>query len=64
MNGIDSLKRELDTLPKEYFDEVINFISWLKYRKIYGLPETVILSENTLRKDWDTPEEDEAWANL
>lgn len=26
--------------------------------------QTMLLSEDILRKDWDTPEEDEAWANL
>ena len=26
--------------------------------------EPYLLSEKTLAKDWDTPEEDEAWKNL
>jgi antitoxin MazE len=26
--------------------------------------ETALLSEKVLRRDWDRPEEDEAWANL
>jgi antitoxin component of MazEF toxin-antitoxin module len=26
--------------------------------------ETTLLSEKTLKKEWDRPEEDEAWANL
>jgi len=26
--------------------------------------ETALLSESTLRRDWDRPEEDKAWANL
>ena len=26
--------------------------------------ETALLSEATLRKDWDRPEEDKAWSNL
>jgi len=25
---------------------------------------TMLLSEDVLRRDWDTPEEDEAWAHL
>jgi hypothetical protein len=29
-----------------------------------GIPETMTLSEKALAADWDTPEEDEAWANL
>ena len=26
--------------------------------------QTMLASENVLRADWDSPEEDEAWANL
>jgi hypothetical protein len=29
-----------------------------------GVPETVLLSEPALAKDWDQPEEDEAWSHL
>jgi len=28
------------------------------------IPETMLLSEASLAKDWDTPEEDKAWAGL
>jgi hypothetical protein len=33
-------------------------------REIDTLPETMLASEAALSKDWDTPEEDEAWASL
>jgi hypothetical protein len=29
-----------------------------------GVLETMIASEAVLRRDWDTPEEDAAWAHL
>ena len=29
-----------------------------------GVPETALLSEHSLAKDWDRPEEDEAWSHL
>ena len=29
-----------------------------------GIPETALLSEQALAKDWDRPEEDEAWSHL
>jgi hypothetical protein len=35
-----------------------------KTPKLSQIPETMLLSEIALPKDWDTPEEDEAWANL
>jgi hypothetical protein len=28
------------------------------------IPATMLLSEAVLAKDWDTPEEDKAWADL
>jgi len=53
--------REMELLPVEYLQEVADFIGYLKLKKI---PETMLLSEKSLAKYWDTPEEDEAWANL
>ena len=29
-----------------------------------AVPETALLSEQALAKDWDRPEEDEAWSHL
>ena len=29
-----------------------------------GVPETALLSEQALAKDWERPEEDEAWSHL
>jgi len=31
---------------------------------IINVPETMLMSEKSLAKDWDTPEEDEAWKTL
>ena len=64
MTGHAVLMRELETLPSVYLEEVIDFIAWLKHRKLKQIPETMLLSEAALAKDWDTPEEDEAWAGL
>ena len=58
------LLQEIETLPAVYFGEVVNFVAWIKHRKISQMPETMLLSEASLSKDWDTPEEDEAWASL
>ena len=44
--------------------EVVDFVAWIKHRKISRIPETMLLSEASLSKEWDTPEEDEAWALL
>jgi hypothetical protein len=64
------LIKEIDRLPQKYLGEVIDFVGFLRQKAhrhndcavVY--PETMLLSEDVLSRDWDTPEEDEAWANL
>ena len=58
------LLQEIETLPAACIDEVVDFVAFIKQRKLYQIPETMLMSETALSKDWDTPEEDEAWANL
>jgi len=58
------LLKEIETLPSAYVGEVIDFVAWIKHRKLSQIPETMMMSEAVLSKDWNTPEEDEAWANL
>ena len=58
------LLTEIETLPVSCLDDVIDFVAWIKQRKFSNKQETMLLSEAALSKDWETPEEDEAWANL
>jgi hypothetical protein len=58
------LLREIETLPESRVAEALDFVGYLKQKSAAGVPETMLLSEAALSKDWDTPEEDEAWANL
>jgi len=58
------LLQEIETLPANCLDEVVDFVSWIKHRMLSHIPETMLLSEASLSKDWDTPEEDQAWADL
>ena len=58
------LLQEIETLPVSCLDDVVNFVAWIKHRKLSLIPETMLLSEASLSKDWDTPAEDEAWAEL
>ena len=58
------LVKEIETLPVSCLSEVVDFVAWIKHRKLSQIPETMLLSEAALSKDWDTPEEDEAWASL
>ena len=63
------LMQEIESLPATCVSEVIDFVTWIKQRNIsrneaLKIPETMLMSEVSLSKDWDTPEEDEAWAAL
>ena len=64
MAAMSELAQELENLPPDYIQEVKNFINYLKHKKTMSLSETLLLSEKSLAIDWNTPEEDEAWANL
>jgi hypothetical protein len=55
---------EIEKLPLDCFQEIMDFIGYIKLKHYKNIPETMILSEKSLAKDWDTPEEDEAWADL
>jgi hypothetical protein len=64
MIGRTVLLQEIETLPASCVSEVVDFVAWIKQRKLSQIPETMLLSEASLSRDWDTQEEDEAWASL
>ncbi len=64
MLAINQIVREIETLPAECLGEVMDFIEFIKLKHLKSIPATMLLSERALAKEWDTPEEDAAWANL
>ncbi|GHU96619.1 hypothetical protein FACS1894208_11500 [Clostridia bacterium] len=56
------LLREIDTLAPDCFGEILDFVGYVKRKR--SVPEAVLMSERSLAKDWDTPEEDAAWNSL
>ena len=54
--------QELESLPEELLVEVIDFARYLKARR--ARTNDALLSEAALAREWDTPEEDEAWQDL
>jgi hypothetical protein len=64
VNIRETLLREVSGLSPAYDFEVLNFIKSLKASRQSTMPETMLLSESALSKDWNTKEEDNAWANL
>jgi len=60
----ETLLREVNILPPAYYSDVLGLIDALKTGRQPAIPATMLLSEVVLSKDWDTEEEDEAWASL
>ena len=59
-----TLHKEIDALPDEFAAEVLDFVHFLREKQIKQKTEVTLLSESSLRKDWLSPEEDEAWQDL
>ena len=61
MNNKDKLFNELQNLPQNEIQEVYDFVLRLKQKEKNS---ALFLSESSLKKDWLSPEEDEAWKDL
>jgi len=49
-------------IPKEYYSKLSPIVEVIILPK--HIPETMLMSEKSLAKDWNTPDEDEAWKTL
>ena len=60
------INEELKQLPDDVLQEIYDFVLFLKHRKtsIKDGVSTHLASESVLAKDWNTPQEDEAWKDL
>lgn len=63
MSTQELINREVENLPEALQREVYDFVRFLR-EKSDEPRNGVLLSQSALAKDWDTPEEDAAWANL
>ena len=68
---IDKIDERLRRLPPDKLTVVYDFVSYLLERDTSDLLDEdtqaramMLASEAVLRRDWDTPEEDTAWAHL
>jgi hypothetical protein len=64
MNTRELINKEVDQLPEPLQREVYDFARFLRLKSEEDSFNGLLLSESALRKEWDTPEEDEAWASL
>jgi hypothetical protein len=63
MNKKEIIVQELESVPEEDFDALLGFIRSLKGRNA-DEAVSAILAESSLMKDWLSPEEQAAWADL
>jgi hypothetical protein len=62
---IARIDEQLLALPPDKLDVVLDFVSYLAERRLASEAfQTMLASEPVLRRDWDRPEEEEAWRDL
>ena len=63
---VPEIEKQLQRLPPEKLTVVYDFIGYLLEREEHVSEsfQTMLASEFVLRREWDTPEEDEAWESL
>ena len=64
MTTRELLLREIADAPEQMLDEVCRFLRFLKTKSEEDGFNGLAASESALAKDWNSPEEDSAWANL
>lgn len=64
MNNKKLLLKEIEEVPEDKIQEVIDFVRFLKAQKREEELGITLVSEPSLAGDWDKPEEDEAWSDL
>ncbi len=62
---IREIEEQLHQLTDQQLSTVYDFVAFLADRQSAGgALETMIASEPLLARDWNRPEEDEAWSDL
>ncbi len=64
MSSLELLMREIPHTPEPILAEVYHNLQLLKSLPAGDTFNGLMTSESALSKDWDTPEEDAAWASL
>ena len=64
MSTQELIEKEVTHLPEALQREVYDFARFLRHKNAEDSFNGLLLSETALARDWNTPEEDAAWANL
>ena len=62
MSTREILAQEIKTIPHSLLEELYNYLLFIKKRDVEKVSH--LDSEKVLARDWDSPEEEEAWKNL
>ena len=64
MQPKEAVIQEIQDLPVDLLQEVLDFVRFLKSQDTKERLETTVLSEAVLSRDWLRPEEGKAWRDL
>ena len=64
MSTRELIEQEVNNLPEPLQREVYDFARFLRSKSAEDKFNGLLLSETALARDWNTPEEDAAWASL
>ena len=64
MSTAELIRKEVAAMPERLQLEVYDFARFLRCKNEDESFNGLLLSESVLGKEWNTPEEDAAWANL
>lgn len=64
MSTREVLSEEINNTPEGLLKELYDYLLFLRQKRQSDKILTHIISEKSLSRDWDSPEEDEAWKNL
>ena len=64
MSTQELIEKEVASLPESLQREVYDFVRFLQNKRGEGSFNGLLLSETALAKDWNTSEEEAAWASL
>jgi hypothetical protein len=64
MTTRELIEQELSALPESLQRELYDFARFLRLKSEDERFNGLLLSESALAEDWNTPEEDAAWASL
>ena len=60
----DEVLKKIDDIPEKYLYDILSYIRNLELKIETEKLGISIASEGVLKKEWLSPEEDEAWKNL